>query len=195
MDNLQSPMPPDWEKRYREGRRLNDKPHEWITAAASKLAPGRALDIACGAGRHALWLAAHGWEVTAVDASPTALQILQQRAGEKGVRVHSVVADLERHEFTIEPESQDLIIVCNYLQRDLFSSIRDGTRAGGCVVAVIPMVDDDPGVRPMNPSYLVKPGELRAEFEGWAVLRYSEAKPAGDPPRRAKAAIVAVKAE
>ena len=103
----------------------------------------------------------------------------------------SILADLERHEFIIEPESYDLIVVCNYLQRDLFASIRTGIRNGGVVIAVINMVDDDPSVRPMNPAYLLSPGELRAEFEGWELIHSSEGKPAGDPYRRAVAEIVA----
>jgi len=127
----------DWEKRYQKGERVNDEPHPLVTGFASKLVPGRALDVASGAGRHAIWLAERGWQVTAVDNSPTAMQILQQRSRDKAVLIHSIVADLERHEFVIERESYDLIVVCNYLQRDLFPSIRSGTRIGGIVIAVI----------------------------------------------------------
>ncbi len=181
----------DWEKRYQKGEHVNDEPHPSITGFASKLVPGRALDVASGAGRHAIWLAERGWQVTAVDNSPTAMQILQQRSRDKAVLIHSIVADLERHEFVIERESYDLIVVCNYLQRDLFPSIRSGTRIGGIVIAVIAMSDDDPDIKPMNPAYLVNPGELRADFEGWELIRYSEGKPAGQPHRRAAAEIVA----
>ena len=180
----------DWDKRYQEGEHVNDEPHPLITNFAAKLPPGRALDVAAGTGRHAIWLAERGWQVTAVDYSRTAMQILQQRCREKGIRVDSVIADLERHEFFIERESYDLIVVCNYLQRDLFPSIRAGTRLGGIVIAVIAMVDNDPNARPMNPAYLINPGELRAQFEGWEFIHTFEGKAAGDP-RRATAEIVA----
>jgi len=75
----------DWNKRYR----LRERPAEDLEAAptpllvetASALAPGKAprkaLDLACGAGRNALWLAEHGWEVTAVDGAPAAIEILR----------------------------------------------------------------------------------------------------------------------
>jgi SAM-dependent methyltransferase len=182
----------DWDKRYRDGEHVNDEPHRLVTEFASKRPPGRALDIACGAGRHALWLAGHGWQVTAVDSSVAAIEILQKRAEDRGVPVHSIRADLERHEFVIEPEVYDLIVVMNYLQRDLFPSIRAGIRRGGAVIAVIAMVDDDPGIRPMNPLYLLNPGELRAQFEGMKLIHDFEGKPAGDPNRRATAEIVAV---
>ena len=55
----------------------------------------------------------------------------------------------------------------------------------------IAMVDDDPNIKPMNPAYLLQPGELRANFEGWELLHDFEGKPVGDPKRRATAEIVA----
>jgi len=181
----------DWDKRYRSAEHVADEPHSLVTEFASKQPPGRALDIACGAGRHALWLAEHGWDVTAVDSSGAAIEILQKRAADRGVPVHAIRADLERHEFVIEPQAYDLIVVVNYLQRDLFPSIRAGIRYGGTVIAVIAMVDENPNVRPMNPAYLLNPGELRSEFKGWKLIHDFEGKPAVDPARRATAEIVA----
>src|SRR2546425_738049 len=108
----------DWDRRYREGEHARDEPHPLVTGFAAKLTPGFGLDVACGAGRHAIWLAERGWQVTAVDSSRVAIEILEQRASEKGLAVNTVLADLERHEFVIEPESYELIVVCNYLQRD-----------------------------------------------------------------------------
>ena len=184
-------MMADWDKRYREGEHLQDEPHPLITTFASSVEPGQALDLACGAGRHALWLAEHGWMVTAVDSSRIAIDFLQEQCRARGVAVQSVVADLENHEFAIAPESYDLIVVCNYLQRDLFPSIRAGTRIGGYVITIIAMVDDDPRVRPMNREYLLNPGDLRAEFAGWRFLHDFEGKPAGNPSRRATAEVIA----
>lgn len=183
-------MSENWEKRYREGDYKQQDPHALVTQFAPKLTSGRALDLACGAGRHALWLAEHGWDVTAVDCAPTAMEIVRKAAADRGVPIRALVADLQRHEFTIVSSAYDLIIVVNYLQRDLFSSIRSGIRPGGAVIAVIAMTDDDPAVPPMNPAYLLKPGELRSEFKGWKLLHDFEGKAA--PGRRAAAEIVAV---
>ena len=182
----------DWDKRYRAGEHVNDEPHPLIPGFAVKFQPGRALDLACGVGRHAVWLAEHGWQVTAVDSSPAAIEILQQKAHDRGAPVQCVLADLERHEFKIERGAYDLIVVVKYLQRDLLGAIRAGVRPGGAVIAVIAMVDDDPGVRPMNSEYLMNPGELCGEFRGWQLLHELEGKPEGDPSRRAMAEIVAV---
>ena len=181
----------DWDQRYQQGQHINDSPHPLITSFASRLAPGRALDVASGTGRHAIWLAEHGWQVTAVDYSRIAIEILRQRCRDKGLAVESVTADLERHEFGIKPESYDLIIVCNYLQRDLFATLKSGTRIGGTVIAVIALVDNDPNIRPMNPAYLLNPGELQAEFQGWEIVHSFEGKSAADPHRRRTAEIVA----
>jgi len=183
----------DWDKRYRAGEHINDEPHLLIPRSAVKFQPGRALDLACGPGRHALWLAEHGWQVTGVDSSRVAIEILQQKAQDRGVPVNCVLADLERHEFKIERGAYDLIVVVKYLQRDLLGAIRAGVRSGGSVIAVIAMVDDDPGVGPMNPEYLMKPGELRGEFRGWQLLHEFEGKPEGNLSHRATAEIVAQK--
>ncbi|MEP6716614.1 MAG: hypothetical protein ABJC09_13675 [Terriglobia bacterium] len=91
-----------------------------LTDALENLMPGRALDLAAGQGRHALWLAGRGWKVTAVDREIAAIP---------GVDV--IWADLERHEFKIEPEAWDLIVCWLYWQEDLMPLIAAGVRKGG----------------------------------------------------------------
>src|SRR5216683_1258485 len=114
---------PGWDERYKSRLRaaedLEATPTPLLTEAAMKLAPGKALDLACGTGRNALWLAEHGWSVTAVDGAATAIEILRQRASERRIDVDNKVADLERGDFLIEPSAYDLIAICYYLQRDL----------------------------------------------------------------------------
>lgn len=86
-----------WEDRYGERRRLwSGNPNAALVDAAGPLAPGRALDVGCGEGGDAVWLAEHGWTVAAVDVSPTAIGRAQELAGEHGVgdRIAWVVADL-----------------------------------------------------------------------------------------------------
>jgi SAM-dependent methyltransferase len=183
----------DWNERYLRGEHLHDDPHPVVTRFAGSMAVGRALDVACGAGRHAIWLAERGWDVTAVDASRAAIDILRSRAEEKALAIETVVADLERAEFTIQPEFYDLIVVCNYLQRDLFPAIRAGVRSGGAAICIVAMTDDDPDVKPMNPRFLLGPGELRSEFSRWKILHDFEGKPSGVRARRATAEIVAIR--
>ena len=83
--------------------------------------PGRALDLACGSGRHSLWLDLHSWCVTAVDRSPGAMP----------ASIDVRFADLEKHEFVIEATAWDLIVCWLYWQADLLPEICAGVRPGG----------------------------------------------------------------
>jgi SAM-dependent methyltransferase len=99
--------------------------------------PGRALDLACGDGRNALWLAQNGWRVTAVDRSSSAIELLRQRTAECGVEIETRVADLEKSEYAIEPGRWDLVVISYYLQRDLFERARRGVVPGGVLLAIV----------------------------------------------------------
>jgi SAM-dependent methyltransferase len=182
-----------WDERYRSGEHLLDTPAPLVAHVIQKLPAGRALDLACGAGRHALLLAERGWRVTAVDASRVAIEIVRERARERRLELEACAADLEKQEFEIQPQSFDLICVCCYLQRDLFPAIRAGARPGSIVIAIIHTVDDSPDVKPMNPEFLLRNGELRGFFAGWDILHDFEGKPADAAHQRAVAEIVAQK--
>ena len=85
-------------------------------------APGRALDLACGTGRHALWLAERGWQVTGIDLVPQSLP-----------GVTFLNADLEARACRVEPAAWDLIVCWMYWQADLLPQIAHGVRPGGLV--------------------------------------------------------------
>jgi tellurite methyltransferase len=154
------------------------EPTPLLVETVRKLAPGRALDLACGSGRNAIWLAEHGWQVTAVDRSPMAIP---------GADTH--VADLEKHEFTIVEGAWDLIVVSYYLQRDLFEPIKRGLRPGGVALAIVHIFE--PGHE--QSRFSLNPGELAIYFEGWEILHYREGQPNDPEHRRAVAEIVATK--
>lgn len=164
----------DWNERYKRGEHATQEPSELLIRVLKSLKPGRALDIACGAGRHAICLASHGWDVTAVDSSSVGIALLNERALAKGVIVDTHLADLECGEFQIQSEAYDLICVFYYLQRDLFPKLVDALRQGGTFVGAIHMVDESPDVKPMNPDFLLQPGELREFFRGWQMEHYHE---------------------
>ena len=164
----------DWNERYSRGEQVTSEPNSLLKRAVRTRPPGRALDIACGAGRHAIYLASKGWDVTAVDSSRVGMDLLNERARARGVTIKTHVADLERDEFKIEKESYDLISVFYYLQRDLFPKLSQGLRVGGILVAAIHMVDESAGVKPMNPNYLLQPGELQGFFRSWTIEHYHE---------------------
>jgi tellurite methyltransferase len=181
----------DWNERYSRGEQITKEALPLLVRVASELQPGRALDLACGTGRHAIFLAERGWQVRAVDASHVGIEIAEAAARVRGVEIDWRVADLERNEFEIEAEAYDLIGVFYYLQRDLFPLIRAGVRPGGIFIAAIHMVDESPDAKPMNPAFLLQPGELRAEFRGWEILHDYEGAPSEGGHQRRTAEIVA----
>ncbi len=170
----------DWDERYRQGEYTSLEPSQLLVRFSAEFAPApaeraprRALDLACGAGRHALYLAAHGWHVVAVDNSRVGIELTAARAREQGLSVETHGADLERGEFKIEPAAYDLICDLYYLQRDLFPHIRAGVRPGGAVVGAIHLADEHAASH-MNPAYLLQPGELHKLFADWHVAYYHE---------------------
>lgn len=179
-----------WDERYRlrqQPEDLDAAPTHLVIETTMHKAPGKALDLGCGTGRNALWLAAHGWSVTAVDGAPSAIEILQHRATAAGVTLDARVADLEKGEYSIGRAVWDLIVMSYYLQRDLFESAKQGVVPGGIVLAIVHITEAGE-----EPTYKrLRPGELHAYFDGWEILHSYEGKPTDPAHQRAVAEIVA----
>ena len=95
-----------WESRYAAVDRLwSEQPNDWLPELAAAWEPGRALDLGCGEGADAVWLAERGWEVTGVDLSATAIARMEAEARLRGLeeRVHGVVLDVTREELPVGP--------------------------------------------------------------------------------------------
>jgi SAM-dependent methyltransferase len=89
----------DWDRRYAESRLVwSLGPNRFLAAEVGELAPGNALDLACGEGRNALWLAKRGWRVTGVDFSEVAIAKARRRTEEEGLEVDWIVSDLLDYE-------------------------------------------------------------------------------------------------
>jgi SAM-dependent methyltransferase len=100
----------DWDRKYAAVENLwSAKPNRFLVAEVAELEPGRALDLACGEGQNAIWLAERGWRVRGVDYSPVAIAKARARAERDGVEVEFVEDDLTRH----EPDSHayDLVLL------------------------------------------------------------------------------------
>jgi len=137
------------------------------------LPTGRALDVAMGTGRNAVYLAKKGFDVEGVDISPQAVRGALDQAREAGVNLKARVADLEI-DYHIEKSAYDVIICFNYLQRSLITQIKDGLRVGGIVVYETFTVDQAQFGKPKNPDYLLKYNELLALFRDFRCLYYRE---------------------
>jgi SAM-dependent methyltransferase len=161
----------DWEQQYHaQEEHAESPPHSLLAQTVKSLPPGRALDLACGTGHNALWLAQHGWSVTAIDGSATAIEILRRRAGGASVTIDARVADLEDSSFRIAPGHYDLIAMCYYFQRNLIGQCRQGLVPGGAMVVIALLIE--PGKE--RSTFRLQPGELRGYFADWEILHYSE---------------------
>lgn len=99
-----------WNERYRTTEYFwKAEPNRFLVEEVQDLPPGRALDVACGEGRNAVWLAQQGWRVTGVDFSSVALEKGRKLADARGVEVDWIEADLNGWE--PEPESFDLVVL------------------------------------------------------------------------------------
>jgi ubiquinone/menaquinone biosynthesis C-methylase UbiE len=97
----------DWDQRYAEQRQWSAEPNATVAELLDGLPPGTAVDLAAGEGRHALWLAARGWQVTAVDFSATGLDRGRRQPGAE--RVTWTAADVLA--WDAPPDSLDLVLV------------------------------------------------------------------------------------
>ncbi|MCI0394102.1 MAG: class I SAM-dependent methyltransferase [Chloroflexi bacterium] len=163
-----------WDEKWAATSQGPDRPHPLLAGHREWLTGGMALDVACGRGQNAIWLARQGYRVLGVDISLVGLTAARAEARRQGVarQTHFVQADLDN--WPLPPAAFDLIVVFNFLDRRLLPAIRDGLRPGGllfyatCHVGALQRKPD------LNPAYLLRPGELAAVFAGWRILHDEE---------------------
>jgi tellurite methyltransferase len=162
-----------WDAIYRERGPVLAPPSTLLTELDALLPrTGRALDLAGGSGRHALWLAGRGLETTLADISPAALDLARNAADAAGLRLHTLEIDLE--ESPLPPGPWDVVVSFHYLQRSLFGALPDLLAPGGLLVFVQPtrtnlQRHDRPPER-----FLLEDGELPRLVTGLDVLRLDE---------------------
>ena len=135
----------DWDEKWR-GRldehrhaELTGRPSRFVVSAVEGSEPGRALDLACGAGRHAVWLAERGWQVTAVDFSEIALAEARRLAAARAVDVEWIAADVLVWEPPAEAFELVLLLYLQVPAHELRTVLERATRAlapGGRLVVV-----------------------------------------------------------
>jgi len=121
----------------------------------------RALDVACGEGRNAIFLAQRGFEVTAVDISGKGLERARSRAAEVGVEVAFLQADLEEYRIA---GSYDLILNFNFLLRPMIPELIRAAAPGG-VILMETILDGPALTGEHSRHFLLQPGELQRLFD------------------------------
>jgi len=185
-----------WDERYRQEEAAPERgPASFLVAHRHLLPPqGRALDVAMGAGRNALYLASLGYEVTGIDVSGVAVARCRQEAAHRGLPIEALQADLESYE--LPRAAYDVVINFYYLQRDLASQMEAALRPGGVLVFESLTTEQkrfDWG--PQREEFLLRPSELRSLFPALEVLVYREGVVERDsePGMKAVAGLVARK--
>jgi SAM-dependent methyltransferase len=162
-----------WDERYAASELVwSAGPNVWVETLTAELPPGRALDLAAGEGRNALWLASRGWTVTAVDFSGVALdranQLAAQRLDDGGQRLTTVTADVVT--WRPQPRSFDLVLVV-YLHLPpeervaVLEGAADAVAPGGTLLVVgHDLANLEGGVGgPQDPTVLCRPEDVVAD--------------------------------
>lgn len=163
-----------WEARYRAGEFSHDGPpssllRRWLP----DLPRGRALDVATGLGRNALFLARAGYRVDAADISPTGLRVAHRRARRRGLRVRWIEADLDA--YPMPKARYDVVVNAFFLRRRLLKALKSAVRPGGVMIVETHLAYRAPR-SPATAERRLRPGELRRRFRGWEILDLEEGR-------------------
>jgi tellurite methyltransferase len=161
-------------------------PARFLAENLSLLIPGRTLDIAAGRGRNAVFLAAHGHRVLAVDVARTALEAIAPRSG-----IDVAQVDLDRPCF--RARSVDNVVSINFLDRRLFPEMVGWLKPGGLLLFDTFLIDQASRGHPRNPAFLLGHNELIDRIRGLRILRYREGLVDDPPGSSYRAGVVAVR--
>ncbi|NWF93302.1 MAG: class I SAM-dependent methyltransferase [Syntrophaceae bacterium] len=183
-----------WDERFK-GKEFafGKEANPFLRRHMALLPKGKALDIAAGEGRNAVFLALHGFDVDAVDISSIGLKKARELAEEMGVRIHTIHADLDTYD--IKEGQYDLITNFYFLRRSLIPKIRKGLKRGGRVIFETYTLDQrELGTGgPKQAKYFLKPNELLRLFRDFRILFYREGIFKEGGKRKAIASLIAEK--
>jgi tellurite methyltransferase len=169
-----------WDARHGEGDPAAARPCAVLEAFGHLLpVEGHALDLACGLGGNAQWLAIHGLQTEAWDLSPVAIAKLQAHAGSRDLPIRAEVRDVERD--PPAPSTFDVIVVSYFLERCLASALERALRPGGLLFYQTWTREAVDERGPGNPAFRLAPNELLHLFPNLRVIAYCEEGLFGDP--------------
>src|SRR3990172_1969622 len=163
-----------WEKKYSgDGYEPHPNPSALLTEWLDERPPGRALDLACGTGRNALYLAEKGYDVTAIDISPQAIALAKDMAREKGLKINWIIADLDN--YAIQGQYDLIVISFFHVNRNMVSSVINALKKGGILLYENHMLSPSSAEDEAHKHrFHLKPGELGQLFRGLSMIRYEE---------------------
>ncbi len=158
-------------------------PDPQLVSTVTPLPPGSALDLGCGEGRNALWLAEAGWKVTAVDFSSVALARLSRAAAERGVEIEVEEADL--FEFVGSRRTFDLVILANIhppaeIRRQLYAELPKLVNPGGHLFLIGHHIDAFGHSGPPDQERLLTEAEVASSFSTYPIVRLERVEDIAD---------------
>jgi len=172
-----------WNVRYREGAYAT-RTHpsallaEWLPKLKIRETHPRAIDVACGTGRNAIYLARRGWQVDAVDISAVALDQLTETTTAESLRITCVQADLEgavrRPADLFTTDRYDLAVMVRYTNLPLIATLKGSLKVGGYLIVEEHLVTEADVIGPRNPQFRVAPDALRDAAAGMDIIAYRE---------------------
>lgn len=164
-----------WDTKYgTEAYIFGKEPVAFLREHIDVLPRGKALDVAMGEGRNAVFLAKNGFEVDGCDISEIAIKKALELAKEMRVDIHAFAADLET--YRLSENTYDVISCFYYLQRDLFAQMKDALKPGGMIIYETYTTENlERGFDgPKNKDYLLQPNELLHAFKDLKIIYYRE---------------------
>lgn len=161
-----------WNQRYTEDSYRKNNPVTLVQEWLPEIAVGKALDVACGAGRNALNLARAGFRIDAIDISSAGLEKAKQSATEQGLTVNWIEHDLDQS-FRFDTD-YDLILVMWYVDLALITRLCGCLAPGGYLLCQEHLIVDEKVIGPNSTDFRVAPGTLRAAVSGLEILLYEE---------------------
>ena len=168
-----------WDRRYREGSHASLDPDSFLTESYKDFIQplfrngGTALDVAGGVGRHSIWLARRGWQVTLTDISEVGIAKARANADSFAERIEFQVSDVSS--FEAGRQQYDLIVVFFYLERKIFPEIVKALKPGGLLLyKTYTRLHPKFGRGPTHPMHLLEENELLRAFSELTVLHYHE---------------------
>ncbi|NNE62613.1 MAG: methyltransferase domain-containing protein [Gammaproteobacteria bacterium] len=167
-----------WNKRYAEDSYRKGNPVTLLENWIAHIPVGKAVDIACGAGRNALFMAQSGFEVDAIDISSEGLKKAHQNAVSRGLHINWIEHDLDQP-YNFENDYQ-LVVIMWYVNLTLISRLCNCLAPGGYLLCEEHLVSDCNVAGPGSSSFRVEPGQLREAVSGLNIVFYQESIEAND---------------
>ena len=164
-----------WDARYAAGA-YADREHstQLLVDWAPKLTAGSALDVACGAGRNAIFLAQCGFETDAVDISRNALERARSTAHEKQLNVNWIEADLDLGEAAFPARLYDVVLLVRYVDMDLYPLLINLLAPGGLLISEQHLATDEAVIGPKSAEFRLCAGALRDSTAALEPLYFRE---------------------